>query len=306
MALEQKVDAEFAGKPFGIDPSHSYDRQEFVAVMEARKDVAEAYKKYAESHGSDVSALRDLTDYSAEYHPGEAEAGARSQELWTVWSRNPMVATDYVENGLLKPGEERLARYVENNRQRMLDELDEGKLHQLWESIHLYKTGDKELDRAVALRDKIMKIQKAMQGEGRIDDVIQAEIDALIKNVPEEQKAYFFRNGDLVFGGIRKAIVRRIEKEFSGLFKDREGKLDKKALVNAIERNYDAAKNFMEDRIPEEDKKSRYDFWSDNLKPQNLAIAEVLYAPAKKEQREKDDAEKEKWKADAGKLAMAA
>lgn len=307
MALEEKVkDAEFAGKPFGIDPTHSYDRKEFVSVMEARKDIKEAYEKLDKSKFMDTGALMDLAAYSSAYHPGEADPNARFQELWTAWSRNPVVAMDYAKNALLDPGEDRLAKYVENNRPKMLDELDEGKLHQLWTSIPLYQTGDKELDRAAETRNKVMQIQKAMQGEGNIDEVIQAEIDALIKKVPEEQRNYIFRNGDLVFGGIRKAIVRRIQTEFSGLFKDKDGKLDKKALIKAIEKNYDAVKDFMEDRIPEEDKKSRYDFWSDNIKPVDIALAETLHSPAKKEQKWEDDSEKEQWKQDAGKRRMAA
>ena len=312
-ALEERVETAYPGKPFGIEPpSQEYDRKTFVEAMNIRKDVKEAYEKAKESHNTDVSALRDLAAYSTLYHAGEVDPtkGRREwemafQSLWGIWSKHPTVELDFVQSVLLDPGDRRIAKYVERNRKTMLNELSEEKLYEIWTRLPLYETGDKKLDEAIALRNKIMNLQKA-KNEAEIEEIIQPEIDALIERVPEEQRMYLFSHADLVFGGIKRGVIRGLQEEFSARFRDEKGNLDKRELIKAIEKNYDAVRDFIEDNVPQADAKSINDLWEKNIEPWDITIAETLYRPEKEAQKEKDNPTKAAWEKKAGQLRIAA
>lgn len=288
---------EIAGKPFGIDPNTEYKRREFVKRAGDLFDVEEYYRKLKENI-NDVDALNDLADLAVKYMVGGKDA-EKENRLQLLENHNLALSQ---ANKLLDTGYYSMAKFIERNRDIVLDKLSEEQLYKLFLRVPLYETGNEELDRIRDLRNKVVEIKEAEKEEKDISSIIKGEIDNLVKKSPKEQMVYFFENIDLVMHVYRNIVVRTLHKKLVSLFKDKEGNLNKKELINYFERVYKVAEDFISDELKDERDKAEY--WNENLKPQYVEIARELYGPEKAEQKKKDDPKKEERKAYARELGL--
>ncbi|MFH1711258.1 MAG: hypothetical protein ABH840_03025 [Nanoarchaeota archaeon] len=294
MALEDLIGQDelksIVGKPFGISPDSKYDRKDFVTKASDLFDLEEYHGKLTKNSG-DVSALNDTTGLLYSYIEGDDEY----KKEWIEQAKeNPHLALSRSDK-CLSVGYVNMAKFVENNRKSLLDKLSAKQLYGIFSRVQLYKTGEKEHDRAVDLRMKMMQMQQASQEGGNINEVISKELSELVNSMPPEHQAYLFENEHLVLPSIGRVIIRAIQKKFSSLFKDEKGNLDKAQLIKYLEKNYKVVEDDIKG-IPSENEKERYKRWDKNLKPQYIEIARELLSPEKSEQKEKDDQEGEKRK----------
>ena len=276
MALEDLM-----GKSFGIDPNESYERKQFVEEMGRFFDFSGYYNKLKESKGTDLDSLQDLAAIASGYMVGKKEKN------FDRLTNDPTMA---LKQGkcLVSAGEEKTAKFVENHRDSLLDKLSAEQLYVLFTSVPLYETGDKEHNRIRDVREKIRNMEQIADKRGDIGSVVQEEVKELIEKAPPEQKVFISMHRDAV-RDITEDVVEGTHKEYQSLFRDKEGKLDKSALIKYLTENYEAAIREM-NALPE---KERAGFWSDNLKLPYLMLAQQLYFSENKEQKKEDDPEKE-------------
>lgn len=294
MTLEELIGREetkkLAGKPFGINPSMDYstedDRKEFVSRAGDLFDLEEYYGKLVKN-SSDFSALKDLVGKVGGYIEGDNDY----KRGWIERAKeNPTHALErgdiYLSEGYLS-----MAKFVEKNRAQILEKLSAEQLYALFARVPLYETGDKEHDRAKNLRTMVMQIIKAEREGGDIGSIINAELNELRDKMPDENKIYVHQDAHLAVPGLGRAIVRAIFKSYNKLFKDKDGKLNKEALIRYLERNYKVMEDEMS-RFKEE--KDKFKCWDKNLKPQYREIARELYKSEEPAQKKEDEPEREK------------
>jgi hypothetical protein len=271
-------------KPFSIDPSHDYERDEFVDRADALFDLNEHYSALRQNV-NDMDALGDVVKDLKDHIPAP-------QILVPELYKNPHQAIAEADR-FLSRGIESMAKFVERNRRNMLGKLDEKALYGLFQSVPSYTTGNPEYDRVKNLKEKIMQMEKVKKEGGDIGALVQKEVEGLLKKAGEEQAEYFQRYGSLIIPKLVDRVIEDLYRSFQGLFRDKDGKLDKKAIIDYLEANYEVA----EDEIRDTDNpKDKYDLWDKNLKSQYLAIAQTLLGPEKKAKKEEKDPEREKWK----------
>ena len=296
MALEQLLGEqavnEIKGRPFGIDPSMKYDgnskevQEKFVKYAGNLFDVEKYYGKLKENSG-DIGTLNDLAQLALKYMAGDKETN-------TAIMRDPNKALQQADV-LLSTGYVNMAKFVENNRNKILDKLSAEQLYSLVNRVPLYGTGNEGHDRVILLRDKLMKINQTAQEKGDIKSAINREIEELIEKMPEEQKAFFQENSEIYLQSLTRAILGKINKAYASLFKTADGKnLDKPALKKYLEDNY----RVIEDVMSEKDRpdNERLEIWDKNLKPQYVEIAKELYPIDKNEVKMDKDKDKEERK----------
>lgn len=285
MTLEEQINKDAAkaleGIKFGIDPDRAYDRGYFVEQAEDFFKLAEYYEKLDKSHGHDADAREDLAKIVFKYMVGN------KANQFERLRRDPEKALT-IGKSFTSEGADRLAKFVEKKRNDLLDKLSEESLHQLFLSIPLYETGNKEHDRIIMLRNKVSEMEKIAKDGGERVSVLQKELQELIQNAPKEQQEYFSKHPE----GIRDIgndLVETFYKEFKSLFRDKDKKLDKSALIKYLTENYKAAEEEM-DKRPE---KKKGDFWDDNLKSQYLMLGKQVYEIEKRAQEKADDPKEE-------------
>lgn len=298
MPLEELIGQEefnsLAGKPFGIDPGMGYDRKEFVTRAGDLFDVEEYYQRLSKNSG-DVDALIDLANLANKFMAGDKERNR------AMLQENPNLALEQA-NVLYTSGSNKMARFVGNKKEAVLDKLSAEHLYSLFSRIPLYKTEDKQHDRIRKLRDKVGEIQETAKKGGDVGSVVQEEVSEIIKKAPEEQKIFIIRNQHLAIPHLTNGVIASIQKAFGYLFRTTDEKLDKEGLKKYLARNYKAAEDFI-NGAPEQE---REDYWSDNLKPQYVELARELYKSEKQEQKKEDNPEKEARKEKAREIGLAA
>ena len=80
----------------------------------------------------------------------------------------------------------------ENHRSELLNKLSGEQLYSLFSRVPLYKIGNKDHDRIIELRDKVMQISQAPEKGKDIGEIVQKEVNRLIEQAPEEQKKIYF------------------------------------------------------------------------------------------------------------------
>jgi len=301
MALENLIGQEahenIRGKPFGINPDSDYNREEFIKRAGDLFDVYDYYSKLRENI-NDVDALNDLIAIAVQYIPGNPKLNTVNLQ------ENPHLVLEQGD-ALSSAGSTAMSKFVENNRSKILGKLSAKQLYNLFLRAPSYQTNDKEHDRKVALRNKVLAMQEASKKGEDLGSVVEKETQELIEGAPKEQQMYILKNAHLVIPVLRQAILEEIQKSFSKLFKDEEGNLNKAELLNYLERNYKVAEDFIEN-IPSDNQKERDDYWDKNLKPQYLELARELYSSEKKEYKQEKNPDKENRKTAAKELGLSA
>lgn len=287
---------ELAGKPFGINPYMAYNRDNFVETTGKLFDVEKAYQRL-NRNPHDIGALNDLIGIAAGHMTGKPEDNI------ALLSQNPHVAIDQGDV-LLSKGYTNLAKFVENHRNQFLSELSAEQLYALFEDERFpyYKTNDREHERASKLREKILQMKAAQKQGISLDAVVQQEVKELIEAAPEEQRIFIARNQHLVIPYLTRAIIEELQGAYAGLFRDKEGNLDRNALINYLIANYNVAEDFIAG-VPD---KEQADYWNDNLKPQYVEIARQLYSSEKAAKERDENPEKEARKDRARELGLRA
>jgi hypothetical protein len=292
---EQAVN-EIKGRPFSIDPSINYDnpskdvKKIFVESAGDLFDVEEYYKKLSEN-SSDIGTLNDLTQLALKYMGGDEKTNLAIMG-------DPGKALQQADL-LLNTGYRGMAKFIENNRGKILDKLSAEQLYSLVNRVPLYLTGDKNHDRVIALRKKLMQLNQVTQEKGDIGSVIKGEIGELIKKMPKEQQLFLQENSEMYIQSLTRAIIGKIEQAYHDLFRANDGKsLNKPALKKYLEDNYKVIEDVMgEDDRPD---KERAKIWDKNLKMQYTEIARELYKSEKdalkKDENKEEEARKKKDK----------
>lgn len=295
MALEELIGKDavksIAGRPFGIDPKIEYDanskeiRVEFVKRAGDLFDVEEYFQKLKEN-SNDVTALNDLAGVALNYM-----AGNKNENL--VIMRDPHMALEQADV-LLDTGYKNMAKFIENNRDDILDKLSAKDLYNIVNNPNLpfFLTKDKDHNKILLLRSKIMEMQQASQKNGDVGSVIQKELGDLINHIPEEQKKFLQRNSSAYLNSMTHAVNGEIQKAYGALFKLSDKKtLDKSALKKFLEDNYEV----IEDIMKEDDRSEGEVFsrWDKNLKIHYVELARQLYSPEKKQAKRDKDEDKE-------------
>lgn len=259
--LEQKAeDFAFPGKPFGVDPSMSYDRKTFVSAMNDLTDVEDYNKRLIESKLTDTGALDDFLPIAIQYMPGHKDPEERYSKTKREWTNNRHLALDQA-NDLLTAGYVKTAQFVENNRHKFLEELPAEKLYDLFMNAPLYQSGDEEHDTATELKAKFMQIQKAQKegDEQSLVKLVKKEVNELINKIPKEQMIYAQRGGlNLLQGELVGYALEDIQREFLGLFKDAKGNPQKDPLIKYLERHYQVVEDAIDHEGITDGKKRTY------------------------------------------------
>lgn len=279
-------------KPFGIAAGIPYSRDTFVKDAGDLFDLEEGYQKFRKD-SKDTDALEDIVKVISKYFTGGRTNSSQ------MFMENPAQALDFA-NSALSRGYVSMAGFVANQREELLDKLSAKQLYSLFARVPLYKSGEKERDRIKDLRDKVFQMQRANEEGKDIGSAVQDEVQELIESLPDEQKMFVNKNHQIALPYLTNYVARSIQKAFSSLFKDKEGKLDKKAIINYITENYTVAEKFI-DTLPDDEKA---DYWDDNLKPQYVEIARELYGAEKKAYKLEKNPEKEARKARAKEVGL--
>ena len=201
-----------------------------------------------------------------------------------------------------------MAKFVENNRDELLEKLSEKQLLSLIGRVPLYPTGNREHDRVSYLINKLREMQRAGQEKGDISDVVQEELKELIEQMPEEQRS-FMQYCPEMMGSLTKSIAQKLGGAYEGLFRKEDKSLDKRAMVKYLIDNYKVAEDFLDDtNKPANEKLSegeKASIWDKNLKTQYLEIARELLGSEKKKYKRDKDEDKENRKDKAKSLGLA-
>ncbi len=296
MSLESLIGKEavegLAGKKFPINPSSDYERKEFVKKAGGLFDLTDAVNALAKD-GNDSDASQDILQIAHEYAP------ALEQKL----VEDPHLLMDFA-NTYSSLGQFSMAKYIEKNKEKVLDKLDEKQLYNLFTSVPLYSPkegeGNKDYVKAVSLRDKMMSIQQALQNGGDPSQVLQGEVQELLRTMSEEQQIFIARNQGVIGSALTQALAETIQSEFSKLFRDSEGKLVRDEIKDVLEQSYKIAED-AESMVPTE-KRDKY--WDNNMKSQYLILAKELYKSEKRDLKREQDPNGERLKEDLAKQGL--
>jgi len=284
------------GKPFGINPDSSYDREEFVKRAGDLFDLQEYYAKLREN-GNDVSTINDIAKIAVKYMPGDPGQNAHAL-------RDPHIALEQA-NLLVNYGEYNMAKFVENHRRQLLDKLDDKQMYAVVQNIAPYKIGNKDHDRLVNIVSKLKMIGEARQNRRPAEEVFKEELTELMKKIPQEQQL-FLANSPQVLENVRGALanylMNAMGKSMDSYFNDKNGKQDRSRMITYLEDHYKYIEDQMKDKSIPNDKK--VDIWDKNLKSQYLVIAQVLHKSEKKESKHDKDPEWEDKKAELAKKGI--
>ncbi len=309
MALEDKVD-EMICNEFEI-ANESYDKKKFTSHMGIRGDV-ENYSKSVRENSGNIGDLKDLASILATYMPlRKSHIDEDIKANYSKLVNNPHDALVLADTALSHDAVS-LAKYAERNRDKILDDTTAEQLYDLVNQVPLYKTGKKEHDEVVDLLLKARQIQETARDRGDLAKIVSKEVAATFKKLPKSIQEYIGLHQEDYKKSFTNFHISRIMTAAGSLFRDEDGKPDKKALRGFIEDNYQAVNNYIEDQVnelepdKEKRKKARNKLWDKNLKHQYVALAKALNATASKEQKMGDNPEWETIKANAKKMGMAA
>jgi len=296
--LEQMIGAgaidDIVRPEFAIDPVIVYNRDTFVKHAGSLFDLTEAYGELKKNSGN-FDALYDLIDVLRDYVPGDL--GANLQ----VWENTPSEAIKQA-NTLEKQGSKAMGKFVERKRGNLLNKLSAEQLHSLFQTIPIYKGDNPAYERIRTIREKIYDIQEKAQNGGDPSAVVAEDVHNLIQHSSADKQEFIMRNHKAMMSSLTNAVIKAITKEYQGLFKTANGNLIKNQIKGFLEDNYQIADDFV-DSVPNSEKDK---YWNDNLKPQYLEIAKMLYGSEKKAQKYAANPAKETRKAQAKAIGLRA
>jgi len=295
------------GDPIDVDKilakNELYERKRLVKAMGTLEDLLE----YTETLSKDINNpdARKKLGYLLRRDP--AAYANMSPDLM----RNE--ADEFRDNmirnigGTLDESGKVVKGYVENNFDTLLGELTPQQLHSLIHNLPLYRTEDDGLNEIIDAIAEVKKIQQMREkGEG-----IEEYVSKKMEKMPEWAHRAFFG-----YGGANQNYVMQYFETFANKAQEKLGKLitteekgkrvlDEGRLRTLLVESLDVARDELDE---ERDKGTNYgvmtDIYEKCIRPYYTTIAQTLYKPKKKEQKEADDPEREKRKAERGKLGM--
>lgn len=281
----QPAEPQIVEKPFGIDPNMSYDRNEFVGQYGKLDDLEDYYKRISKEQG-DVDARIDLANLVSKYTNDQ-------RKIMSIVSNSDLALLE--ANSLLSEGHVKMAKYVENNRTKFLDELSSKQLFELVHRISHFKTGNPEYDKASQLMDLYGGIKGAENDEGKLVSIIAPEAEKLFKKIPKKDKQFAEEHKEEIMKLLIAGYTRKVLREHSKLFIDANGDYRHDAIADYFEENCRVAEDILDD--PDYSKGEKEDVWDKNLKSIYLELAKALYPSEKKAKKWDDDEDKEIRKA---------
>ena len=196
-------------------------------------------------------------------------------------------------------GIEQIAKYVEKNKEKFFNLLDEEKILGLVTNLPLYKTGDKKHDEFIEKLNEIHIINEAEKDASKMHQYVNSKIN----EIPEwAREAYTLLQGNqnyvqATFQEFKEVAQIRFQKEIL----TKKGKPDKAKLENIIKNSLKKAWEKYNDEDNLEDKK---DIWEGDIRPYYLTLAKMVYADEKKQAKYDKDPAKENRKEDRRKIGM--
>jgi hypothetical protein len=281
---------------FSINPNASYDRKSFVKHAGDLFDLQEYSGKLREKT-NDFDSLYDLINVLIKYAPGDAETNVNT------WKHDTHEALKQA-NDFEGPGSVAMGKFVERRRESILNKLSAEQLYALFQRIPIYEGNKPQHKKIKTLRDKVYGMQKAAQEEQDPSQVVADEVRQLIEMASPDKKEFIMRNQKAMLASLNIAVIKSIQKEYSLLFKDANGKLNKNQIKEFLKDNYQIVEDFLDDEFSNKNNEEKADYWNDNLKPQYLQLANALYGPEEKAQKLVDNRAKEERKARAKALGL--
>jgi len=310
---------ELAGSEFSIDPSSTYDRDEFVKKTGDYFDLEEYLSQLSKNPG-DTGAIEDLVSLTLKTLTKDKNL---QQEYSKKFMENPYLALRWGKE-LYSESTFSLAKHIEKNRANSLEKLSAEALNQIVSQVELYQTGDAEHDKYIAARKKLKKMQDIQKEGGDPASIVTGgkdskqyiaeeaskKVNAYIQKCPKIAAQFILEHQDIMAQPLLERAKEEITKELNkkleetiqcvdSYFKNKEGKLDKKKLIKYIERNYKVVEEQMKKR-PQDS----FKIWDKNLKAQYIELARALRGFAKPEAEKENDPEKSEFKANCKKLGV--
>jgi len=295
--LEELLTEMFNGKTgpkFNLPSNVQYSRKPFVDAAGDIFDLEDYYSNLASGKGS-VSNIRDLREILRNNAPQEMLSQDNLEKLET----NQAFALDWAES-FLSDGYISLARYVSHNRDKLLEKLSDEDLVGLVSRVPLYKTGNAKYDRIRELRAKVFAIRQAQDQGKDPTEVVAKDVDKLIESYTPNLRAFIDRNKTAMLPAIIDSQIKKVLKDYSNAFKNAEGKIDRKMMLECLKTNYKVAEDFIKD-LPD---KEKVGYWDKNLKNHYVEIARALFPSEKAKYKVDKDKDKEERKAKAKGLGL--
>lgn len=283
--------AAFAYKP--INKDGAYTRESFVASKEDLNDIGE-YGERVLKDPFDLGAREDL--FGLLYGDPNFHRGFSPEDIKKTAS------------AAIKDGVESMGRYVEKNRNKFLDLLDNKSMYNLMFSVPLYKTGNEEHDTLVGM----VNDAKSMASMTQSEEPLEKMREFVLKRTKSDKVPDWAKSLIVYFSGDPKFVQRVFGAEFNvkqkvlaAAFadgKENDGARARKVLETSLDKAHDELEN------EDNSKKERKDIWEKAIRPYYLAISDAAYEVEEKAFKKEIEAEVEKKerKTERKKLGMAA
>ncbi len=281
-----------------IEPN-GYDRETFLKYYYQWEDLLQAkYVQALSENIDDPDAREDLS--AALYGDPNAFENAEFDDARVFQTAKSTYTT----------GIDSLAKYVQVNKRKFLEILDENALNQLVRSLPMYKNGDEKHDGLVKLLNEIKGMTQIMQmkeEEGKAEGMREY----VAKNL--KSTGGLTKDGVSLFSyliqkeSIAQYMFKRLydnkQQEFVLSLAKQDGDRivpDRKKYVALIDKSLDRAENALTADIKDKDKKK---IWEKSLRPHYVAMAQMGYAIEKPKYEAEIKTEREK-EIDANKKAL--
>jgi len=287
---DEGLKEKLTGREISINPESGYEKKDFVQHSDDYFDLAGYYSALRNNNG-DIDAMNDIAKILIPENP---------RQLLVTGTEGCLLAANVAAS---KAGVN-LAKYTEKN--SLVDKLEAEELNTVVlqlgnpENPYIFKTGDKKHDKLA----EIVKGQSALAF--RKIDVLKEDIPELMKDAPEWHQAVFSRySGDQeymnVFIESYAGVISALYEKYFTVGKGKDKKLDREELYKFYDENLKCAKDAID---KEENQKTKYGIWDDNIKPIDLIIANVLYRREKAELKKQEPTEAERRKEERKKAGL--
>lgn len=152
--LISRVQAQEILRPdFSIRSNVSYDRKSFVRHAKHLFDL-QKYSNQLRENTNNFDALYDLMNILRQYVPGDEETNIET------WKHDPHEALKQA-NDLESQGSFGMGKFVERNRESLLDKLSAEQLYSLFQNVPIYEGNKPKHKKIKTLREKVYAMQKA-------------------------------------------------------------------------------------------------------------------------------------------------
>lgn len=277
-----------------IDPSRSFNRDEFLFHQDTLNDLTE-YRAKLDKDPNDIKPREKLSRKifgDPTYHVGLSEVDIRAH------------ARAVHEQSL-----DNMARYAEHHFDKLFDGLEGESLQRLAFSVPLYLVkGDREHNALVNLLNEVREMEQIAQKEdiGKMREYLLRAVkeDKTLPNYMKEIITYLSRSEPVIARIFARANQAR-HAILSRVISTEDGKPNVSRLRSLIKTSLESAKTALRN---EEDEGQIKDIWEDVVRPYYEKLAEVAYMDEDKKYQEEHSQLDEKNRREIGRrqLGMAA